>query len=76
MHPQICQKRSLEQHKQKTRPTNNQPSRNCKLRPDVQLTTCSFKGVQKGKNNYWSNSNGTTYVPKIKLQDHGTLVAE
>ena len=76
MHPQICQKRSLEQHEQKTRLINNQPSRNCKLRPDVQLTTCSFKGVQKGKNNYWSDSNGTTYVPKITLQDHGTLVAE
>ena len=76
MHPQTCQKRSLEQHEQKTRLINNQPSRNCKLRPDVQLTTCSFKGVQKGKNNYWSDSNGTTYVPKITLQDHGTLVAE
>ena len=63
----------------KTRPTNNQPSRNYKLRPDVQLTTCSFKGVQKGENNYWSDSNGTMYryyVPKMTLQDHGTLVAE
>ena len=28
---------------------------------DVQLTTCSFKGVQKGENNYWSDSNGTMY---------------
>ena len=54
-------KKNLEQHERKTRPTNNQPSRNCKFRPDVQLTTCSFKGVQKRENNYWSDSNGTMY---------------
>ena len=34
---------------------NNQLPRKCQLRTDVQLTTCSFKGVQKGENNYWSD---------------------
>ena len=45
----------------KNKADKQQPSRNCKFRPDVQMTTCSFKGVQKRENNYWSDSNGTMY---------------